>query len=326
MFIGSCNGFFRALDKRTGSLIWLHDTREEGAAFEFHSDPLISGSLIVVGSDLRTAGATAYIYAFERETGAVRWKTAVELGAATDLLEFGRFLLTVTIGDELLALDRETGERVWSFASGAKREDLGLLNASPAIFGERIFFGGFNGILHALDVRTGRILWRQDLGSRVSAGVAADEAGVYVGTSDGRLLLLNPENGEVTARISTEGTPTGRLALAGQCLVSLLGEDALVCYARSLERIRWVSWGGKAWTSPRPYVWKDVVLAGNEEGELFAFRLSDGEPVWSESVNEMIRGIGTSSEGLYVGTLKGLLFARPWPGAGTKALGKKERN
>lgn len=221
--------------------------------------------------------------------------------------------MAVGLTDELLALDRETGKRVWSFASSAKREDLGLLNASPAILGEQIFFGGFNGILHALDVRSGRILWKQDLGSRVSAGVVADEAGVYVGTSDGRLLLLNPENGEITARITTEGTPTGGLALAGQCLVSLLGEDALACYARSLETVRWIRAGPKPWTSSRPYVWKDLALAGNEAGDVFAFRLADGEIAWSESLGETIRGIGTSSEGLYVGTLKGLVFARPWP-------------
>jgi hypothetical protein len=58
-----------------------------------------------------------------------------------------------------------------------------------------------------------------------------------------------------------------------------------------------------------------MALAGDDTGELIAFRLADGEAVWSASFGETIRGIGTSPEGLYVGTLKGRVFARPWPTA-----------
>jgi outer membrane protein assembly factor BamB len=317
VFIGSCNGLFRALDRRTGTLVWEHDTREENGPFEFHSDPLVSGSLIFVGSDLRSPGATAYVYAFERETGAVRWKTDVDLGAATDLLEFGRLVLAVTIGDELVAFDRETGERVWSFASGAKREDLGPLNSSPAILRERVFFGGFNGILYALDPRTGRVLWRRDLGSRVSAGVVAGEEGVYVGTLDGRMNLVNPENGEIVTRIATEGIPTGRLALAGKCVLGLLEERALVCYARRLERVNWLRAGAKPWTSSRPYAFGNLAIVGDEDGTLSAFELTDGKIAWLETFGGTIRGVGGSRESLYVGTLQGAVHARGWPRVGT---------
>jgi hypothetical protein len=58
-----------------------------------------------------------------------------------------------------------------------------------------------------------------------------------------------------------------------------------------------------------------MALAGDDNGELFAFQLADGEAVWSESLGETIRCIGTVPEGLYVGTLKGLVLARPRPNA-----------
>jgi outer membrane protein assembly factor BamB len=312
VYIGSCNGFFRALDRKTGTLVWFHDTREEAGEFEFHSDPLIAGPLVLTGSDFRNAGAVAYLYAFEQETGAVRWKTAVGPGVTTDLATLDRLLFAVTLGDELLALDIETGDRVWSFASGATNDDF-ILNTSPAVQGERVFFGGLDGAVYALDGRAGRLLWKRELGSRVSAGVVAVEGGIYAGTSDGRLHLVDPETGDVVRQIETEGAPTGRLALGGPCLLALLGERALACYARTLERPLWVRTGPKPWTSSRPYVWKELALAGNGGGEVFAFRLEDGEVAWSETFGGTIRGIGTSPEGLYAGTLKGEVHARPWP-------------
>lgn len=273
---------------------------------------MVTDSLVIAGSDLRSAGAVAYLYAFDRETGAVRWKTAVGPGATTDLPAFERLLFTVTLGDELLALDRTTGERVWSFGSGATNESF-WLNSSPAVLGERVFFGGLNGVLYALNARTGQLVWKRELGSRVSTGLVADDAGVYAGTSDRRLYLVNPKTGEVTARIETESAPTGRLALAGTCLLGFLGESTLACHARTLERPLWTRVGEKPWTSSRPYVWDDLALAGNDLGQVFAFRLADGEIDWSETFGGTIRGIGTSAEGLYVGTLKGEIHARGWP-------------
>jgi outer membrane protein assembly factor BamB len=318
VYVGSCNGFFRALDRKTGALVWLHDTHEDGGPFEFHSDPLVAGHLVMSGSDLRTAGAGAYLYAFERETGAVRWKTAVGPGVASDLAASDRLVFAVTLEDELLALDTETGDRVWTFQSGATNDDF-RLNAAPAVLRERVFFGALDGTLSALEVRSGRLLWKRDLGSRISAGVLAVEGKVYAGTSDGRIHAVDPETGGVVARIGTEGAPTRRLALEGKCLLALLGERALACYVPTLERALWVRVGSKPWTSSRPYVWNGLALAGNEGGEVDAIRLADGEVAWAETFGGTIRGIGTSPEGLYVGTLKGEVHARPWPGVGASS-------
>ena len=267
---------------------------------------------MIAGSDLRIGGATAYLYAFDRETGAVRWKTGVGAGVMTDLPVFERLSFGVTLGDELIAFDRETGERAWSFPSESANDNF-LTNSSPAVFGERVFFGGLNGILYALNARTGQLVWKRRLESRISTGLVADESGVYAGTSNGRLYLVNRETGEVEARIVTDGAPTGRLVLAGGRLLAFLGENALVCYAGRLARPFWTRVGEKSWTSSRPYVWDEMALAGNGVGQVFAFRLDDGELVWSETFGGTIRGIGAADDGLYLGTLAGEVRARPWP-------------
>lgn len=267
---------------------------------------------MIAGSDLRRTGASAYLYAFDRETGALRWKTGVGAGVMTDLPVFDRLLFGVTLGDELIAIDRETGERVWSFASGAANADF-WMNSSPAVHGKRVFFGGLDGVVYALNARTGQLVWKRKLGSRISTGLAVEDAGVYAGTSDGHLHLVDGETGEVEARIETGTAPTGRLALAGGRLLAFLGEDTLACYPRTLARPLWTRVGAKPWTSSRPYVRGELALAGNEVGQVFAFRLADGEIAWSETFGGTIRGIGTSDDGLYLGTLTGEVRARPWP-------------
>jgi outer membrane protein assembly factor BamB len=261
---------------------------------------------------MRRPEAVAFLYAFERETGALRWKTATGPGVMTDLPTLGLWLYSVTLGDELLALDLDTGDRVWSFATGATNENF-WMNSSPSVAGGRVFFGGLDGALYAFDARSGNLLWKRELGARISTGAIVGEGGVYVGTSDGRLYRLVPETGHVASQIETEGAPAGRLALSGECLLALIGDGVLACYSPTLDRARWTRVGSKPWSSSRAYAWQGLALAGNEGGELFAFRLTDGQIAWSETIGGTIRGIGASPEGLYVGTLKGEVHARPWP-------------
>jgi hypothetical protein len=75
-----------------------------------------------------------------------------------------------------------------------------------------------------------------------------------------------------------------------------------------LKKIRWSAQASKEWTSARPYIWHGAALAGDRR-ELVAFRASNGAREWAHRFPETVRGIGPSDEILYVGTLKGPVFA-----------------
>ena len=51
MFIGSCSGVFRALDRATGDLRWSFETGETGDPPEYHGDPLVAEDVVVTGFD-----------------------------------------------------------------------------------------------------------------------------------------------------------------------------------------------------------------------------------------------------------------------------------
>jgi hypothetical protein len=51
------------------------------------------------------------------------------------------------------------------------------------------------------------------------------------------------------------------------------------------------------------------VLAGDESGELDALAIGDGSVLWARHLDGVIRGIGSEGDLLFVGTLKGAVFA-----------------
>jgi hypothetical protein len=119
---------------------------------------------------------------------------------------------------------------------------------------------------------------------------------------------LDTGSGEVLSDFAAESEPRWSLLIAGDSLVAFLGDEVLASIDLSLKKIRWSAEAPKEWTSARPYLWRGIVLAGDRR-ELVAFRSSDGAREWSHQFPETVRGIGTSDEVLYVGTLKGPIFA-----------------
>jgi outer membrane protein assembly factor BamB len=306
LFVSSCNGMARALEKKTGHVKWEYDTRRDGDALSFHGDPLITDDLIVIGTD----GKSGHVYALGRSTGALRWKYDVpERGVASDVLRLGKNAYAVTLGDELLCLDLETGKPKWTFHSGFKGLDFPT-TSSPALAGERIYFGGLDGIVYALDSQSGKVIWKKDLGARVTTSIALQGGSLYVGTAKRHLYRLDSSSGDVRADMGTESEPRGTIVVAGESMFVFLGEDVVASIDLSLKKVLWSAEASKEWTSSRPYVWRGAVLAGNRR-ELVALRLSDGAREWSKQFPEIVRGIGTSDEVLYVGSLKGPIFAYP---------------
>ncbi len=261
LVVGSCNGMIRALDKKTGQVRWSYDIRRDGDQTEFHGDPLVTENLIIIGTD----GKMGHLYAFERLTGAMRWKYRVDAKSL-----------------------------YW--------------NSSPTVTGGLVYYGGLDGIAYAVHARSGKLVWKTDLGARVSTSVAAHGRDIYVGTANRHLYRLDADSGKVLADFAVDAEPRWRLIVASDSLLAFLGPQTLASFDLSLKGICWSAKASKNWTSARPYVWRDTVLAGDGHG-LVAFRASDGTQAWSHQVPEVIRGIGVSDDVLYVGTLKGPVFA-----------------
>jgi len=248
------------------------------------------------------------VYAFERETGKARWKVAVPYGVPTDIRRLGSNLYMVSLSDELMCLDLESGTVNWISPSGAVNDGF-FLPSSPSVGDGRVFFGDLDGGVSALDAASGNVLWKRSLGARISTSVFAEGRRVTLGTADGHLYGLDATTGATLADLVTEPAPSGPIVRAADSLLVFLGAKSLGSFGLSLDRPRWVQKSVADWSSSRPYVWRGMALAGDELGQLVGFRLSDGARRWSRKLAGVIRGVGASSDALYIGTLKGNVYA-----------------
>lgn len=309
VYVGSCSGTYFALDRSTGAPRWTYDTRQDGGAAQFHGNPLITADLVVTGSDGQGAGL---VYAFDRKTGEVRWKTPVA-GQDTDLVRFGGLAIGGTTPGDLVALDLANGRVVWRF-SPSERPWARMHSRSPALAGDRVFFAGPDGRVRSLEASSGKVLWERDLGCNITTSLLATDAGVYAGGADRHLYRLDPRTGVVDARLELAAPPHDQLVAAGAVLLALVGDAGLAAVRSDLGGIEWQRAAAKEWTTPRPLVAGETVLAG-VPGELTAFRLEDGSPAWNLKLEGMPRGLGREGPVLYLGTFRGLLSAyeiAPW--------------
>ncbi len=307
LHLGSCIGVFYALQLDSGTVRWRYNVSADSVTRQFHGDPLIFDSLIVIGTDA-PADRRGYLFAFERATGKPRWSLEAGRGVTSDIVRRGSRGYAVSLDDELLCFELETGRVLWRFATGAINE--GTRSSSPVLAGDRVFFVGLDWTVYALDADSGHVTWKRSLGARAATWPAIAGGTLVFAAEDGRLYRLEAESGAEVGRTPLGGGPyNGPIVPAGDSLLVLLGPGAVTCFDLRADRVRWSMAAAREWSSSRPYLWHSDVLAGTEDGKLHALGLSDGAVRWIHHLPGMIRGIGAAGDTLYVGTFKGRVYA-----------------
>ncbi|MBS0393892.1 MAG: PQQ-dependent dehydrogenase, methanol/ethanol family [Proteobacteria bacterium] len=78
VYVGTLDGYLHAIDAATGERLWKVDTlpaRGPKAPYTLSATPVVAGDVVVVGSaGADFAGARGYVAAFDRATGAFRWR------------------------------------------------------------------------------------------------------------------------------------------------------------------------------------------------------------------------------------------------------------
>lgn len=320
VLVGSCNGVFHAIDKATGKARWtyesIRDARPGGRA-EFHGSALVAGDIVLAATDDRAPEGHGHVYALERTTGRLRWKHRVARGVMSDVLLAGPRVYAFTLADELLCLDLETGTVNWSRRLSAAT-DTGSYVVTPAMDAGRLYAGSQTGDVTAVDARTGAVAWRTALGARVAAPVVMRGNVLYVATAAGRLVRIARRDGAKLGELAVGGNVFWAPLPIGSGLALFTMEplpdseewvQVLKTVDRDLRGVQWTQRAPQGWSSSRPYQWRRGIVVGGEKGEIAAFRAKDGSLLWSDALKGTIRGIGSDSDRLYVGTLRGSVYA-----------------
>ena len=148
------------------------------------------------------------------------WARELGEGYSAIAAEGGRLYTMTRRGAQelVVALDAETGKTLWEYAYDApfspeySMENGPGPHATPAVAGERVFAAGATGKLHALDKRTGKLLWSHDL------------LGEYKGT-----LRVN---GYACSPLAYRDTVIMQLGGAGNALMAFRQKDGAVAWKR----------------------------------------------------------------------------------------------
>lgn len=192
LYLGTENGEVFALSPETGELLWRTEVKAEVLA-----SPVAGDGLVIVATGAGT------IVALHPDTGEQRWIFENEQppltlrGVSEPVVEAGGVVYTSAAG-RVGVLISERGYQAWEeqIASPKGSTDLSRLvdvDARPLIAGGNVYSIAYNGELVALELRTGRQLWKRDYSSFRNMAVAGNV--LYIVDSVGRIFAVDRRNG-----------------------------------------------------------------------------------------------------------------------------------
>lgn len=186
---------------------------------------------------------------------------------------------------------------IWSFCTGAS------VFSSPIVATGVVYIASSNGILAALDARSGHLLWQLQAGGGLYSTPAIENGIVYIGGIDGFVYAVDASSGHIRwrspvdnegagAKIWTSPAVTGGVVIVG--VASALNEKPKVpgevlAFDAATGTRRWRTWiepgsaaGGGVWSSPAVNLTNDFVYVGTGDPDdgVQAFDLHDGHLIW----------------------------------------------
>ncbi len=229
-------------------------------------------------------------YAFDAETGKVKWRRRVGGTLPSTPAIDGPRLIVSSQGDgTVTALDRANGEQLWQVRTSGKVE------SSPVVVDGVAYFGSTDGRLFAVQSATGRIRWAYDTGGRINSSPSVYGRRVCISTYAGSILCLDRNSGErfwVTyvsrdafryesfyASPSTDGERLYCVARSGK-VVALDARNGDIVWTGRV--------GGLGYTTPA--VANGRVFVGGFDGRIRAFRSTTGAELWDTWVGGKFLG------------------------------------
>lgn len=192
VYVGSEKAQVYALDAGTGAIVW-----QTTAAGEVLSRPTASDGLVLVHT------SNGQLQALDENSGVVKWTVNLDMpalslrGESAPAVAFGAAIVGGDNG-RVSAVLMQQGQLIWqqriSQTTGTTEIDrLSDVDTTPVIVNGVVYALAYNGNLTALDLRSGQILWKRELGS--VNDFIVDGNRIYVADQNDRVLALTTDGG-----------------------------------------------------------------------------------------------------------------------------------
>lgn len=192
IFIGTERGTVIALNKEDGQVVW--DVEVAGEAL---SKPTVSNDLVMIHT------SNGQLQALDVNSGEIKWTVNMDTpslslrGESAPAVAFGAAIVGGDNG-RVSAVLLSQGQLIWQqrISQVTSSTEIGRLNdvdMSPIIDDGKVYAIAYNGTLAALDMRSGQILWKRELGS-VNNMVLSGE-NLYLVDENDRVLSVRKSDG-----------------------------------------------------------------------------------------------------------------------------------
>jgi outer membrane protein assembly factor BamB len=176
-FAAGCDSSLHVIDTATG--------KEVGNPVNLGGQ--VGATAAVLGDSIFVCTMSDEVLAIDWKKGEILWRFMpmknrqgfASAPAATDKL-----IIAGSKDKRVYALDRQTGQQVWSFLTKNK------VDSSAVVVGQRVFVGSQDHQLYILDLASGSELQRFNLGAPVTSSPAVAGNCLVIGTDDGTVHCL----------------------------------------------------------------------------------------------------------------------------------------
>jgi len=192
------DGHVTALDVESGEQLWDYETPVPTLTLRGLAQPTLDNGKAYAGF------ANAKLAALDLENGIPLWEQRIaeptgrsELDRLVDvdsnLIVEGGGVFAVTFQGKAAVVDQENGRPYWEKELSSAQ----IISASNG----SLFVADDTGVVRALDMRSGTVLWKQDkLYGRRLTGTAVQGNHVVIGDFEGYLHWLDVDDGSIVAR------------------------------------------------------------------------------------------------------------------------------
>jgi outer membrane protein assembly factor BamB len=192
VFLGSENGDIFALDAKDGSLAWQAKIKGEIIAA-----PGIDSGILVVNS------ASGIMTAFNASNGEELWSIEQDIpaltlrGISSPVVASGGAIVGLADGSVSVYL-LDSGQQGWTVEVGEATGSTELervidIDSTPLVFGDKVYIVSARGNLVALDLRTGRVLWKRQYSSYTELAISGNN--IYLSDVKGHIYAIDRLNG-----------------------------------------------------------------------------------------------------------------------------------
>jgi len=218
VFLGTSNGrsdeeipapkapSFIAVNKNTGKIVWQDNSPGNGILNGQWSSPALG--LVDGVQQALFAGGDGWLYGFNARTGEKLWKFDLNpkdavwpktrnYGVSTPVFSEGKVFMSVGqdpdsgngVGHSYCIDPSKQGDitesgKIWQY------DKISRSISTAAVAGGLVYIADFKGLLHCIDVKTGKAYWTYNMMAAVWGSPLAADGKIYLGDQDGDVAVF----------------------------------------------------------------------------------------------------------------------------------------